>query len=271
MAIYRKSEETANVALYEITDYVVNLACKMVVNEHVFENAYFEQIDHEMTAMVADESVHYCIDVLFEEWYGSSTAATLKVMLEMEETRSNLLIVAGMREKRITNQKKLMVDVDMTASSASLLDMLKDDPIEEKKSESITEGDEGDQSNDKSIKLVEKRNKYSGDSEEKGVESEEVPELNVIGGLNAPFNSRKAQQDQLMAMREELKEDACITIQRIGRGVLGRNKARSIFAKTYIKKYDSNLGACYYTNEVTLDASWYPPHIYKHLYPGKTW
>ena len=74
-----------------------------------------------------------------------------------------------------------------------------------------------------------------------------------------------------MVITTENHWDSLVTIQRLLRGVIGRNRARREFAETYVKKWDPTYGACYYANVKTEETSWEVPAIYKHLYPGKTW
>ena len=64
---------------------------------------------------------------------------------------------------------------------------------------------------------------------------------------------------------------AAAKIQRRVRGMLGRNKARKLFVKTFAKRMDPGSKSYFYVNQNTGTTSWTRPFILKRLFPNSTW
>ena len=62
------------------------------------------------------------------------------------------------------------------------------------------------------------------------------------------------------------QKHAAIRIQKIVRGLIGRNEVRAEFVAIYTKHFDADVGACYYTNNLTQENSWYKPYITTRLW-----
>ena len=92
---------------------------------------------HDTKIPLALEALEWTEDVLFDEWWDVYVNAAVKSMLEIDLV-GKLMEFAGLKEKSGIVKKKLLVDVDMNATSTSLLDMLNDDTpaTEEKNGES---------------------------------------------------------------------------------------------------------------------------------------
>jgi len=60
-------------------------------------------------------------------------------------------------------------------------------------------------------------------------------------------------------------------IQRRIRGVLGRNKVRKLFVKTFAKRLDAQSKAYYYVNLRTNVSSWTRPRFTERLFRGSKW
>jgi hypothetical protein len=274
MAIYRQSEATSDMLVMQEADHIVELACSLLVDERVLQKGYTEQARHENSTAIALEALDWTEKDLFDEWWDVYVNAAVKSMLEIDLVRGKMMVFAGLREKSGIVKKKLLVDVDLSATSTSMLDMLNDDaPAGEEK------GGEEDKDKDKNKGVEESKSK------------EPVPEINVINYATSNHAKRQAEKAAAKAAKAAGKPDprgappkhfpmivksesdweALVVIQRRVRGVLSRNRARREFASTYVKKWDANYGACYYCNSVTQETSWHPPYIYRHLYPGRTW
>ena len=281
MAIYRQSEATADSLVVQEADHIVDLACSILADERVLQKGYAEQALHENITTVALEALEWTEDILFDEWWDVYVNAAVKSMLEIDLIRSKLTVFAGLREKSGIVKKKLLVDVDLNATSTSLLDMLNDDaPATEEMS---SQGDTADPGED--------HGKDKGVEESKVKDATTVPGINVINyatSNHARWQAEKAAAKKAkeaglpdprgdpprhfpMIVKSEREWNALVVIQRRFRGVLSRNRARREFAARYVKKWDANYGACYYCNTVTEGTSWQAPSIYRHLYPGRKW
>jgi hypothetical protein len=249
---------------------------------------------------------------LYDEWWDIYVDTAVKSMLDIDLVRGKLLIFAGLRQADFGDRfkKKLLVEVDMKATSGSLLDMLNDDapepepvvaePSVDGEEETKGEDGKGKKKSNKKVKIAasgpteaDPRGKppkhYPMSAEEKeAVPEGPVPGINVINVSSsnyARWQAEKANKKSAaandprgeppkhfpMSVKSEKHWESLLSIQRMARGVLGRNKARRVFAQTYVKKWDASYGACYYANVRTEASTWEPPLIYKHLYPGKTW
>ena len=60
-------------------------------------------------------------------------------------------------------------------------------------------------------------------------------------------------------------------IQRWTRGVVGRNKARKVFAIVWAKKFDPTSNSCFYVNLKNSSTSWDPPVLRYKLWPRSAW
>lgn len=306
MAIYRTSDQVVDRMVVKESNHLTDYALQLLVSEQAFLVEADLQERYEHTVMLALEAVDWSLDDLFNEWWDIYVDTAVKSMLEIDLVRGKLMEFAGLREKSNVVKKKLLVNVDMTATSGSLLDMLNDDPVVP---EPLLSGEDGSKSapnNDSNAtphkgkgnrkgKEMQKRFGASGETKEKDdSEEKQVPAVNVINvstSNHSRWQANKANKKSA-AIREgkiaghgddlrgpapkplvssEKHWDSLVTVQRLFRGILARNRARREFAHTFVKKWDAQYGACYYANVNTEEASWEPPAIYAKLYPGKMW
>jgi len=132
LALYRKGEECAIIAHKNIVDAVVEKAIKLLVDQKTWMVSYDEQVLHESTLFITEESFDWAFDALFDELYHFYTVATVTSLMDNSTARHRMMVFAGLRENTgFDVGKKLLVNVDLKASSASMLDMLGGDDEEE--------------------------------------------------------------------------------------------------------------------------------------------
>ena len=309
LALYRKGEECAKIAHENIVDTVLNKALDVLVGQMTWLMGYAEQAEHESILCISEEAFEWTYEALFEEIYHSYTVATVTALMGVSESRHRMMVFAGLRENSSFDVgKKLLVNVDMKASSASMLDML-----------GGADGDDGDESDE----LPTADSKDAGEAESKGATKEEdkkasvtaskkradskdpgpapkpsaaaiaemkkssidgssspVPASNVINPVTNKFSNggKKGLGGGVGSVPGDKSfhlsptEIAALNkIQNMTRGILGRNRVRKIFIKTFVKKWDAQYATVYYANVRDGSSSWTPPAIYKYLFPGKPW
>jgi hypothetical protein len=124
LRLYRLAEKSAIAAHEQICDAVLDKAINACASQWTWYLGYEEQSRHESTKCLAHEACEWAFDILFDEIYRFYGYATVNSLLEVSEVRHRMMMWAGLKEKEVTLSKKLLVNVDMKASSASLLDML---------------------------------------------------------------------------------------------------------------------------------------------------
>ena len=309
LAVYRLAERCANMTHERIVDMVLDKALNVLVLRRTWEIGYNEQVAHEGTLFVCEEVLEWILEALFGEMYHFYTVATIDALLGQSDMRHRMMVFAGLREKEFSVAKKLLVNVDMKASSASLLDMLSGGNSEEssapeaqaERKEEIVENTVNTlqtlKVSTKESKTKKRRIPGSADpgpapkpsaeaiaemkKTDAALRTEPVPESNVINPVAAkplkPQSKRKlaggvgSKPGDARFHLSPTELQALKRIQTVCRGVLARNRIRKVFVKTYIKKWDPKYAAVYYANVKDGSSSWTQPALYKYLFPGKTW
>ena len=295
LALYRMGENCAKQASENIIDALLDQALDVLVGNRVLDLSYKHQSHHEITNCLAHETYEETFDLLLDELFHFYGNATVESLMSIDQYRHKMMVFGGMREKTFSQEKKHLINVDMTASSASLLDMLGGDDdgdgdgddeakgntveeeVEEPEKVSITRGRQmpGSVKNPglppkPSAEAIEEM-KSQAEGEKRGKEEQkgnDSPTRNVINPRRILPGSVPGDKNFHLSPHEV---KALQKLQNMGRRIIGRNKARRIFTKTYVKKFDSQYGAVFYANVRDGSSSWETPKIYKTLYPGKTW
>lgn len=273
-AEYRLGESGANGAMQVVIDALVTRAFKLCVGEFILASTLTEQITTESSNLLSDDALYWTMQNLSDEWYDSYVETYVKNLIGMGgDVRSRLMVFCGMREYDAAAALKVKKAYDTKDVKAfDINSFLNDSVVIGDKQAEFEEGS----SIEEKVEVVAVRGPKHTNG--KGLQRtlsgsqkvlEEMMKLTgEVESMNASGKGKKDKKDKLDRIT------AIRRIQRRIRGNQGRKKARSLFVKIWLKRFDSSYNVPYYINVQTNESQWTPPRIHRTLFPwnrGKQW
>lgn len=286
-AQYRMASQCASGAMDVVTESLVDRALLACIDEYVWRTSLDDQMYREASNMVSDDVCFWIETRLADEWYDSNVEAYIKRLIDMGgDMRAMLMEVAGMRESDFSTKIKVKkaFNVSEVKSSANLLNSFlnaADEPLQG--GGDIPKAEEASRVEAKKADLADlattSKNPVKPSEEKKltnaqkalldmqrmGIAADRsmLPIAGLTGDGLSGTNPEKAGGGKSSLDRQT----AVKRIQQRVRGIQGRKKARSVFAKVWLKRFDNAQNATFYCNVQTNHSQWIPPRIYRTLFP----
>ena len=272
-AQYRMANQCASGAMDAVAESLVDRALRACIDEHVWRISLDEQMYREAANMISDDVCFWIETRLADEWYDSNVEAYIKRLIDMGgDMRAMLMEIAGMRESDFSTKikAKKAFNVSEVKSSANLLNSFlnaADDlsgetnaPKEEAATTLATSAEKPAEE-----KKLTNAQKALLDMQRMGITADRSM-LPIAGLTGANLSSSEAKKTG--GGKSSLdRQTAVKRIQQRVRGMQGRKKARSVFSKVWLKRYDNAQNATFYCNMQTNHSQWIPPSIYRTLFP----